>query len=417
MKEILRSGWQATRQYLAALVKWAAVGVLIGGVGGAVGSAFHLGVDYATALRGQHPWIAWLAPVGGLAIVALYKLTKTEGKGTNAVIESVHFGKDVPVLLVPVIFLATVITHLVGGSAGREGAALQIGGGIGNETGRLLRLGEKELPLATLCGMSGVFAALFGTPLTATVFALEVISVGVLYYAGLLPCITASLTGYAVSRLMGVEPTRFTVSAPETAALPLLQVAALSVLCALVSILFVKTLHAAEHGAEHLVKDPWLRIALGGAVLVGLTLLTGGDYNGAGMEVIGRALAGEAVPWAWLLKIVFTALTIGVGFKGGEVVPSFFVGAAFGCVAGSLLGLPAAFGAAVGLVAVFCGAVNCPLASVFLSVELFGGVGLPYFALACAVSYLLSGYCGLYSSQTILYSKLRAEFINRRTRE
>ena len=403
MKEILRSGWQTTRRYLAALVKWAAVGVLIGGVGGAVGSAFHLGVDYATALRGQHPWIAWLAPVGGLAIVALYKLTKTEGKGTNAVIESVHFGKDVPVLLVPVIFLATVITHLVGGSAGREGAALQIGGGIGNETGRLLRLGEKELPLATLCGMSGVFAALFGTPLTATVFALEVISVGVLYYAGLLPCITASLTGYAVSRFMGVEPTRFALSAPETAALPLLQVAALSVLCALVSILFVKALHAAEHGAERLVKDPWLRIALGGAVLVCLTLLTGGDYNGAGMEVIGRALTGEAVPWAWLLKIVFTALTIGVGFKGGEVVPSFFVGAAFG--------------AAVGLVAVFCGAVNCPLASVFLSVELFGGVGLPYFALACAVSYLLSGYCGLYSSQTILYSKLRAEFINRRTRE
>ena len=417
MADFFHTRWRAGAGYLAALLKWGLIGALIGVVGGAVGSAFHLGVGYAASLRGQYPWILYLAPPGGLAIVGLYKLTKTEGKGTNAVIESVHFGKDVPPLLVPVIFLATVITHLVGGSAGREGAALQIGGGIGHGAGRLLRLGEKDLPLATLCGMSGVFAALFGTPLTATVFALEVISVGVLYYAGLLPCITAAVTGYAVSRMAGIAPTRFTVAAPELACLPLLKTAALAVLCAGVSILFVRALHITEHGAKRLLKNPWLRIAAGGVVLIGLTLLTGGDYNGAGMEVIARAMEGEALPWAWILKIVFTAVTIGVGFKGGEVVPSFFVGATFGCVAGGLLGLPPSFGAAVGLVAVFCGAVNCPLASVFLSIELFGASGVVYFALACAVSYLLSGYCGLYSSQTILYSKLRAEYINLRTRE
>ena len=415
--EKIRESWRASLPFLAALCRWIAVGALIGGVGGLVGSLFHLGVSYATDIRAAHPWILYGMPLGGLAVVGLYKLTKTEGKGTNAVIESVHFGRDVPPLLVPVIFLATVITHLVGGSAGREGAALQIGGGIGNETGRLLRLGEKDLPLATLCGMSGVFAALFGTPLTATVFALEVISVGVLYYAGLLPCITASLAGYGVSRLMGIEPTHFLVAAPELKVLTLLQVAGLAVLCALVSILFCRVLHSTEHLAEQKIPNPWLRIVVGAAVLIGLSLLTGGDYNGAGMEVIRRAMDGEAFAWAWLWKLAFTAITIGVGFKGGEVVPSFFVGATFGAVAGPLLGLPGGFGAALGLVGVFCGAVNCPLASAFLSIELFGEQGLLYFALTCAVSYLLSGYCGLYSSQTILYSKLRAEFINQRTKE
>ena len=404
-------------QYAVTLLKWMVLGGVIGLVGGIIGSLFHIGVDTATQARLAHPWVLYLMPVGGLAIVGLYRLTKTEGKGTNDIIASVHFGEQVPGLLVPVIFVSTVITHLCGGSAGREGAALQIGGGIGYQAGRLLRLGEKDLPLATLCGMSGVFAALFGTPLTATVFALEVISVGVLYYAGLVPCLTAALTGYLVSVLMGVPPTRFTVTVPGLEVRTMLLVMVLALLCAVVSILFCRGLHGVEHLLKRTLKNPYLRVAVGAAVLIGLTLLTNGDYNGAGMEVIVRAIAGQADPWAWVWKLLFTAITIGCGFKGGEVVPSFFVGAAFGCVAAGWLGLPAGFGAAMGLVSVFCGAVNCPLASIILSVELFGSGDLLYFAMACSISYLISGYCGLYSSQTILYSKLRAEFINVRTHE
>ena len=404
-------------QYAVTLLKWMVLGGVIGLVGGIIGSLFHIGVDTATQMRLAHPWVLYLMPVGGLAIVGLYRLTKTEGKGTNDIIASVHFGEQVPGLLVPVIFVSTVITHLCGGSAGREGAALQIGGGIGYQAGRLLRLGEKDLPLATLCGMSGVFAALFGTPLTATVFALEVISVGVLYYAGLVPCLTAALTGYLVSVLMGVPPTRFTVTVPGLEVRTMLLVMVLALLCAVVSILFCRGLHGVEHLLKRTLKNPYLRVAVGAALLIGLTLLTNGDYNGAGMEVIGRAIAGQADPWAWVWKLLFTAITIGCGFKGGEVVPSFFVGAAFGCVAAGWLGLPAGFGAAMGLVSVFCGAVNCPLASIILSVELFGSGDLLYFAMACSISYLISGYCGLYSSQTILYSKLRAEFINVRTHE
>ncbi len=403
--------------YPAALGKWVLLGGIIGVAGGVIGSLFHIGVNYATAIRGAHPWILYLLPVGGLAIVGLYKLCRLEGKGTNAIIESVHFGESVPILLVPVIFVSTVITHLCGGSAGREGAALQIGGGLGYEAGKLLHLGEKDLPLATLCGMSGVFSALFGTPLTATVFALEVISVGVLYYAGLVPCITAAMAAFGVSTLMGVEPTRFAVAMPPVTLETMVPVVALAILCAVVSILFCKGLHWTERLLDRGFRSPWVRVLAGSVLLIGMSLLTNGDYNGAGMDVIARALAGEADGWAWLLKILFTAVTIGCGFKGGEVVPSFFVGATFGCVFGGLLGLPPAFAAAIGLVSVFCGAVNCPIASVILSIELFGSGGLVYFAAACALSYLLSGYCGLYSSQTILYSKLKAEFINVHTHE
>ena len=404
--------------YPAVLGKWLTVGGLIGGIGGVIGSVFHIGVNYATQARLAHPWVLYLLPVLGVIIAGLYRVTKVEGKDTNAVIESVHFGKNVPVLLGPVIFVSTVLTHLGGGSAGREGAALQIGGGIGHAAGRLLHLGEKDLPLATLCGMSAVFSALFGTPLTAAVFAMEVISVGVFYYAGLIPCLTAALVGYMVSLAMQVPPTRFQVLDPGLDAWTMVLVILLAIGCAVVSILFCRGLQETGRMAAKLLPNPFVRAFVGGGLVIGLTLLVGsGDYNGAGMEVVARAIGGEVGGWAWLLKLLFTAVTIGFGFKGGEVVPSFFVGACFGCVLGGFLGLPAGFGAAIGLVAVFCGAVNCPIASVFLSIELFGTGDLLYFAMACAISYLLSGYCGLYSSQTILYSKMRAEFINIHTNE
>lgn len=404
--------------YVKTLVKWLLSAALIGTVGGAVGSLFHLGVEYATELRTEVPALLYALPLAGVLIVALYRFLRTQGVGTNAVLDAVHQGRELPILLIPAIFLATLLTHLAGGSAGREGAALQIGGGIGYCTGHALHLGQKDLPLATLCGMSAVFAALFGTPLTAAVFALEVISVGVLYYAGLVPCLMAASVGYLIAELLGVSPTRFTVALPPLEVWTMFLVVLLAIGCALVSILFVRGMHLVERCAVKWLKNPYLRAAAGGFVIIGLTLLLGRDYNGAGMDVIARAMAGEAVPWAWLVKILFTAVTIGCGFKGGEVVPSFFVGATFGCVAAQALGLPGGFGAAIGLIAVFCGAVNCPIASVLLSIELFGGSGgVLYFAFACAISYVLSGYCGLYSSQTILYSKLRAEFINVHAKE
>ena len=405
--------------YVRSIGKWLVLAVAVGLACGVIGTAFHMGVHEATLLRGEHPWLLWCLPLAGLVIVGFYKLTKTEGQGTNAVIDQVHLGKGLPILLLPAIFLGTVLTHLCGGSAGREGAALQMGGTIGFHTGRLFRLDDKDLRIATLAGMAAFFSALFGTPLTAAIFSIVVISVGVMYHAAMFPCLTAALTAYGVSLLLGVEPTRFAVEMPALAAGTMLRVGVLAVLCALVSVLFCGVMHTAEHLMDRYFPNAWMRVAAGGFAVIALTYLCGTtDYNGAGMEVVTAAVEqGTAHPAAFLLKLLFTAVTLAAGFKGGEVVPSFFVGATFGCVVGPLLGLPAGASAAIGLVAVFCGATNCPLASTLLSIELFGDAGLLYFALACVISYMLSGYSGLYSSQTILYSKLKAQYINVHTNE
>ena len=402
-------------KYFRTFYRWVLLSAATGVICGLVGSAFHLTVDWVTAVRGENPWLIFLLPAGGLAIAAIYRVTKMEGEGTNGIIDSIHDGGKVHIRLVPVIFISTAITHLVGGSAGREGAALQIGGGIGYRVGRLFRLDDKDMRLVTLCGMSAVFAALFGTPLTATIFALEVISVGILYYSGFIPCLVASVTAYGISRLIGIAPMRYAVALEPLEPMLLLKVCALAVICAVVSIAFCVAMHKTEQLASAKIKNIYLRTALGGAIVIALTLLVGDEsYNGIGTDVISRALTeGEAPAWGFFWKIVFTAVTIGFGFKGGEIVPTMFIGAVLGCTAGPLLGIPPQFAAAIALVAVFCGAVNCPIASIILSVELFGSGELLYFALACGISYMLSGYFGLYSSQKIMYSKTKAEFINR----
>lgn len=409
---LCRRKGKSASNYGKVFIKWMVIAVCIGAVGGLVGALFHLSVNMATALRGEYGWLLWLMPLGGVLIVFLYRATRMVGKGTNDIIHSIHFGEKVPLMLTPVIFLATVITHIVGGSAGREGAALQIGGSIGYQVGRLFRQDDRNIRVATMCGMSAVFAALFGTPLTAAVFALEVLTVGVFYYMAFIPCLAASLTGYGVSLLFHLPPTRFAIlESFDLSLVGVLQITALSVLCALVSIAFCVSMHKTERLLQKKLPNPYGRVLVGSGVLIALTLLFGTGYNGAGMEAIFTAMGGAAEPWDWVLKIVFTAVTIGCGFKGGEIIPSFFIGATFGCFMGSLLGIPPSFSAAIGIVAVFCGAVNCPVASIILSVELFGAGELSYFAIACGVSYMLSGYYGLYQSQEIRYSKLKPEKI------
>ena len=402
-------------RYFRTFYRWLLLATAVGAVCGLVGTAFNLAVTSATEIRMANPQLIYLLPVGGVLIAGLYRFSDLEGEGTNNIIDSIHEGEHLPLLLVPVIFISTAVTHLLGGSAGREGAALQIGGSMGYGVGSLLRLDEKDMRIVTLSGMSAVFAALFGTPLTAAIFALEVISVGILYYSAFIPCLVSSLVAYAVSRLCGIVPMSFCVDFVPMDVVVIMKVVILSVLCAVVSMLFCVVIHKSERIASGAVKNPFLRGAVGGILLVALTYIAGSTaYNGAGTDVIEAALtAGKAPDRAFLWKILFTAVTIGCGFKGGEIVPTFFIGATLGCVAGPLIGLSAPFAASLGLVAVFCGAVNCPIASIILSVELFGSENLIYCALACGISYMLSGYYGLYSSQKIMYSKTRAEFINR----
>ncbi len=401
--------------YLFTFLKWTAISAFVGLAGGLVGALFHKSVEYATGFRQQNQWLIWFLPAGGLLIVLLYKLSKvSKDIGTNEIISCIRSDEKVPAVLAPLIFVSTVITHLFGGSAGREGAALQIGGTIGYQSGRLFRLDEKDTHLIVLCGMSAVFSALFGTPLTAAIFAMEVVSVGVIYYSGLVPCLFSSLVAYELSLLLGAEPVRFTLkTVPDASAINILRIILLAALCAAVSILFCISLHKTHSLLERFIKNDFLRIFAGGAAIIALTFIIGTyDYNGAGMDVITRAVGGEARPEAFILKIIFTAITIGAGYTGGEIVPAFFIGATFGCAAGSLLGLDAGFGAAIGIAALFCGVVNCPVSSVFLSIELFGADGVILFMIACAVTNMLSGNYGLYKSQKIMYSKLKAEFIN-----
>lgn len=413
-KQKAKSKFKSAGKYLLTFLKWFVLAAVTGAVGGVVGALFHLSVEYVTGVRKAHSWIVFLLPVGGLVIAGLYKLSGKKDIGTNEILDAVRSPQGVPALLAPLIFVSTVITHLFGGSAGREGAALQLGGSIAGLIGRIARLDEKDMHIMTMCGMSAVFSALFGTPITAAVFALGVISVGVIYYAGLLPCVVSAFTAYFISILMGAEPVAFTISnIPAFSLKSCLLTALLSAICALLSIGFCLGLHGTHKLFEKLFKNTFLRAAVGGLVIVILSLICrSGDYNGAGMDIVERAIGGNAKPEAFLLKFIFTAVTVGAGYKGGEIVPTFFVGATFGCVVGGLIGLDPGFAAAVGLVTLFCGVVNCPLASIFLSIELFGAQAMPLFALAAAVSYLLSGYYGLYSSQKIVYSKLRAELVN-----
>ena len=395
--------------------KWILISSLTGTVGGIVGSIFHLSVEFANDTRIKYPWILYLLPFGGLIIVFLYKKAMNEDPGTNHVINSIRTDGRVPFLMSPLIFIGTVITHLLGGSAGREGAALQLGGSIGSQIGNFIGLDEKDMHLITLCGMSGVFSALFGTPLTATFFSMEVISIGIIYYSAFIPCIVSSLTAYAVSLYFGLEPVRFNLNVfPQITFINIVKVMILGSLCAVVSIIFCRFMHESSKVLKKLMPNSYIRVFVGGTIIVLITVIIGSrDYNGAGMDVISNAINGSAKQEAFILKMIFTAITISVGYKGGEIVPTFFIGSTFGCVFGSVLGLNPCFGAAIGLVALFCGVVNTLITSIILSIELFGSGNIILFAIACGVSYMESGYYSLYTSQKIMYSKIKAEYINR----
>ncbi len=408
MQQMIREREQRIGLYLKFFVKWTALALLAGAVCGAVGAVFHHLVELAGALFTSHSWLLYILPVSGLAVVSVYRMFGVEPEeGANLVIRSLRTGNPVPPTAAARVFGSTILTHLCGGSAGREGAALIIGAGMVTFFERLFHLSERAKKKMTMCGMSALFSAVFGTPVAAALFSMEVSSVGVLQYTALYPCLAASLTAWGVSsflRTKGVSMPRITYPAASLGTM--LRVTVLALLCAACAILFLSVVHFAAHQFHRRFENPYIRIIAGSILLIILTLLLGRDYNGAGMGIAIQAVAGQAVPWAFLAKILLTAVTIGAGFKGGEIVPAFFIGATFGCAVGPLLGLDPGFAAALGLIALFCSVVNCPAASIVLSVELFGGEGLWFFAAACGLSYLMSGHYTLYAEQNFVNSKL-----------
>lgn len=410
---------KGTSEYIKSFVKWLIIASLVGVVGGLLGSVFHKSLDIAAKVREESPWLIYLLPLAGIVIVAMYRPFRSKGRiDTNRVIEAVQTEEKVPLIMMPLIFLSTVITQLFGGSAGREGAALQLGGSVGYNIGKIFRLNKLDTHIIIMAGMSSVFAALFGTPLSAAVFAMEVICVGSIRYCGLMPCVIASAVAYKTSLLFGASPVRFdNVIFGAISAELMIKTVILAFLCAIVSIIFCVAINGCEHFMNKAISSAYLRAFVGGIIIVALTvLLNTTDYNGAGMNIVEKAMSGIAKPEAFLLKIIFTSITIAAGFKGGEIVPTLFIGSTFGCVMGAVLGLDAGVGAAIGFVALFCGVVNCPLASIVLSVEVFGSEALLVFAIATAVSFMMSGYFGLYKSQRIVMSKLTDEYIDIHTR-
>ncbi len=396
--------------YVRAFVVWTLMAAAVGAVCGVVGGAFAIVVEKATHLRQHTPWLPWLMPVAGLVIAGLYKLLKLPLTiGTDEIIKTVRTQEGVSIKMAPAIFISTALTHLTGGSAGREGAALQLGGSIGVAMSRLMKpLGDNRR-VFQLCGMAALFSALFGTPLAATIFVVEIIEIGRINHRALLPCLISALTAKLVAAAIGAPAEAFPLAGglADTTWLTLLQSAGVGLCCGVVAVIFCQVMHLSGRYLRKAVPNDFLRIALGGAAVALLALLLGtADYQGSGMHVILEALKGHAAPEAFLLKILFTALTLGVGFKGGEIVPSFFIGATLGCVVAPLLGLDPALGAGLGIIAMFCGVTNGALASMVLSVELFGAEYLPLFGIACAVSYALSGHISLYHTQEFLEPKM-----------
>lgn len=419
MRKMLKVELRYSFDFGKTFLKWVVCAIVMGLICGTVGTAFHYGVHHAETIFNTHGWLLFCLPLSGLLIVFLYqKSNMSNNKGTNSVFYSVRTSQDIPPRLAPLIFVSTILTHVCGGSAGREGAALQIGGSIGSLFGRLVQLNDKDRHLITMCGMSALFSAVFSTPITATIFCMEVISVGILHYSAFVPCLISAIIANHLAAYLGVSASTLPVPVAQVFTLPLAgKVVLLSIACALVSVLFCVLLHSSGRLYKKHLKNPYLRIVAGSALIIALTLLFGTrDYNGAGMGLIRRALNGNARPEAFFLKMILTAVTLGAGFKGGEIVPSFCIGATLGCALGSLLGIDPGFAASICMVAFFCGVVNCPMASILLSIEMFGSSNLLLFATAISVSYMLSGYYGLYSSQRIIYSKLRPNYINRMTK-
>ena len=401
------------------LAKWILLALLIGCVVGGVSTLFAHVLAWVTLLREENRWIFYFLPAAGLCIVFLYQKFGKDDGGANQVFSTIRSQDNVPLKAAPLVFLATALTHLTGGSAGREGAVIQLGGSIANQVGRWIHLDEEDRHVVVMCGMSAAFAALFGTPMAAAVFAMEVVSVGVMYYTALAPCVIAALIASRFAAGMGIHPEVFHVSqVPELTLISGGKMVLIALGCALVSICFCLLLKGTGRFYKRYLKNPYIRVTAAGCAIILITLLLGtDDYKGAGTGLIVRAVEeGEANPLAFLWKMILTALTMKAGFKGGEIVPSFCIGATFGCVAGQLLGMSPSICAAAGMAAVFCGVTNCPITSILIAFELFGFEGVSFYLIAVSISYAASGYYGLYKDQRIVYSKYKAKYINKNTR-
>ena len=387
------------------LVRWIPIASLAGVFGGSASALLLVSLTLATSVRESHRWLIALLPVAGLAVGCLYRYFGTAVEaGNNLILDEIHAPqRTIPIRMTPLILLGTFLTHLFGGSAGREGTAIQTGASLADQLARPFRLGGRDRRILLMTGISAGFASVFGTPLAGTVFGLEVLAIGSVGYEALVPCLIAAFVGDLTTRAWHVQHTVYRVTeVPPMALRGLVLAAVAGVVFGLVAMAFARVTHAI--GAFFKRTFAWapLRPFAGGVVVAGAVFVSGTtQFIGLGIPTIVAAF-DQRLPWYdWLAKFCFTAVTLGAGFKGGEVTPLFFIGATLGNALCHVLALPPSLLAGMGFVAVFAGAANTPIASALMAVELFGAEAGAYAAVACVFSYLFSGHQGIYHAQRV----------------
>lgn len=391
---------------LAAVLRWTLLGAVVGALAGLASAAFLAALDRALALRGVHPALLFALPLAGAAVGAVYHhFGGTAAGGNNLLLDEIHDPKGkVPFRMAPLILATTVVTHLFGGSAGREGSAVQMGGALAELVASLFRLGPERRRVMLMAGIAAGFGSVFGTPLAGAVFGLEVLALGRVETDALVPCLVSSVVGDLVCRATGIhhhayDAPRLFVLTPATLGWTLVA----AVPFALASAAFAELTHAIGRLGKGIRGAYWVRPAVGGLAVVAMTLAVGSQlYNGLGLPLIEASFHRAGVPpYAFLLKLIFTAVTLGAGFKGGEVTPLFCIGATLGSAFAGLTGQDPALFAALGFVAVFAGAANTPIACAIMGIELFGAPLAVPLAVACTVATVLSGHRGIYAAQRV----------------
>lgn len=428
MKKFFYSFDQAT--IVAHLVKWTLLVIPISLTVGSLVALFLWLLEKVTQIRWQHEWLLFLLPLAGIPIYFLYKyLGKNSDAGNNLILEEIHQpGGGVPARMTPLVLITTVVTHLFGGSAGREGTAVQMGGSVANLYARWFKLNEQDLRILLMTGVAAGFGAVFGTPVTGAVFALEVLAIGEMRYGALIPCLIAAVFADITTAAWGIHHTHYQIDFTGSAhdLIPFLHVDVLLIvkvilagLCfGLASFLFAELMHTIKNYSNRIIHHSgmkWLIPVIGGLLIIALCYVTGTtNYTGLGVNgknagsvsIVAAFHAGGATSWSWLLKMLFTAITLGMGFKGGEVTPLFFIGATLGNTLAVLWGAPIDLFAGLGFIAVFAGATNTPIACTLMGVELFGGGNVLYFAIACFTAYYFSGHSGIYTAQRVRVGKI-----------